>query len=259
MNNGGRAHIVKSYQQELDYLRTLMADMGKQVDQQFDLAMRAILDGDNEAANEATAMDRDVDEMEREVESLAIRLLALRSPFGADLRETIAALKITDGLERMGDYAASIARRSRSVGETKGKISLSGLRSMGSLVQENLRMMIHAMKTQDTNEALALWHADDAVDESYTTFFRELVTYMIEEPRNIRPCTELLFIAKNLERIGDHASNIAERIFYAATGTSLLHQRRPKAAWNHKQKSSEELETEHHEENENGNEDDQKV
>ncbi|QCE33258.1 phosphate signaling complex protein PhoU [Acetobacteraceae bacterium] len=244
--NAGRAHIVKSYQQELDYLRALMADMGRQVEQQFDLAMRAILDGDNEAADEATAMDRDVDEMEREVESLAIRLLALRSPFGADLRETIAALKITDGLERMGDYAASIARRSRSVGEARGKISLSGLRSMGSLVQENLQRMIHAMKTQDPNEALALWYADDAVDESYTTFFRELVTYMIEEPRNIRPCTELLFIAKNLERIGDHAGNIAERIFYAATGTSLLQQkqRRPKSGWNSKKKIVEDVDAE---------------
>lgn len=236
--NAGRAHIVKSYQQELDYLRALMADMGRQVEQQFDLAMRAILDGDNEAADEAAAMDRDVDEMEREVETLAIRLLALRSPFGADLRETIAALKITDGLERMGDYAASIARRSRSLGEARGKISLSGLRSMGSLVQENLQRMIQAMKTQDPNEALALWHADDAVDESYTTFFRELVTYMMEEPRNIRPCTELLFIAKNLERIGDHSANVAERIFYAATGTSLLHQRRPKSGWNKKKKAS---------------------
>ena len=216
-----RSHIVKSYEQELGQLRSMMSQMGGIVENQVALALSAIADRNEEAADAAARQDPDVDELEREVESLAIRLLALRSPMASDLREIVAALKITGDLERIGDYASSIARRSLRIRGAEGQISLSGLRSMGRLVQDNLRRSIDAITQQDSNRAMEVWHADRAVDEYYTALFRELVTYMMEDPRNIRACTELLFIAKNLERIGDHATNIAERVFYAVTGDNL--------------------------------------
>ncbi|GBD57837.1 phosphate signaling complex protein PhoU [Gluconobacter wancherniae] len=216
-----RSHIVKSYEQELGQLRSMMARMGGIVENQVALALSAIADRNEEAADAAARQDPEVDELEREVEALAIRLLALRSPMAGDLREIVAALKITGDLERIGDYAASIARRSLKIRMMEGQISLSGLRSMGRLVQDNLRRSIDAITQQDSHRAMEVWHSDRAVDEYYTALFRELVTYMIEDARNIRTCTELLFIAKNLERIGDHATNIAERVFYAVTGENL--------------------------------------
>ncbi|MXV43604.1 phosphate signaling complex protein PhoU [Saccharibacter sp. 17.LH.SD] len=216
-----RSHIVKSYEQELDLLRTMMAQMGRIVESQVGLALDAIAEHDEAAADEAARRDPEVDELEREVEGLVIRLLALRSPMGPDLREIVAALKITGDLERIGDYAASIARRAMKVVDEGEKISLSGLRSMGRLVRENLQRTVSAMIAHDPSQATEVWHADQGVDEHYLTLFRELVTYMMEDPRNIRSCTELLFIAKNLERIGDHTTNIAERVFYAATGDNL--------------------------------------
>ncbi|GBQ06637.1 phosphate signaling complex protein PhoU [Saccharibacter floricola] len=216
-----RSHIVKSYEQELDQLRAMMAQMGQIVEEQVGLALDAIAKHDEEAADEAARRDPEVDELEREVEGLGIRLLALRSPMGPDLREIVSALKITGDLERMGDYAASIARRAMKVASEEGKVSLSGLRSMGRLVRENLHRTVEAVVNHDPHQAMEVWHADRGVDEHYLTLFRELITYMMEDPRTIRSCTELLFIAKNLERIGDHATNIAERVFYAVTGDNL--------------------------------------
>lgn len=216
-----RSHIVKSYEQELTHLRELMAQMGQIVESQVGLALDAIAKHDEEAADEAARRDPEVDDLEREVEGLGIRLLALRSPLGPDLREIVSALKITGDLERIGDYAASIARRAMAIASEEGRISLSGLRSMGRLVRENLHRTIEAMVNHDPHQAMEVWHADRSVDEHYLTLFRELITYMMEDPRNIRSCTELLFVAKNLERVGDHATNISERIFYAVTGDNL--------------------------------------
>ncbi|QDH17126.1 phosphate signaling complex protein PhoU [Swingsia samuiensis] len=216
-----KPHIVKSFEQELGQLRSMMAQMGGIVENQVALALAAIADRDEEAASSAYQQDLEVDQLERDVEGLAIRLLALRGPMASDLREIVAALKITGDLERIGDYAASIARKSLRIQTGEGQISLSGLRSMGRLVQDNLRRSIDAMTQRDANRATEVWHADRAVDEYYTALFRELVTYMLEDPRNIRSCTELLFIAKNLERIGDHATNIVERVYYAVTGENL--------------------------------------
>lgn len=202
-------------------MRALMTRMGGIVESQVAQALTAVIESDEEAAQAAPAQDPQVDALEREVETLAIRLLALRNPMAGDLREVVAALKITGDLERIGDYAASIARRSTRFDLADGRISLSGLESMGRLVQENLRRAIDAIVQQDADQAMDVWHADRAVDEYYTAMFRALVTYMMEDPRHIGPCTHLLFIAKNLERIGDHATNIAERVYYAVTGDNL--------------------------------------
>ncbi|MBO1358349.1 MULTISPECIES: phosphate signaling complex protein PhoU [Acetobacter] len=213
-------HTVKSYEQELERLRGLMARMGGLVERQTARAVSAIVDRDEEAAAEAPELDPEVDSLEREAEALAIRILALRSPMAVDLREIVAALKITGDLERIGDYASSIARRAMKL-EMENNLSLIGLRNMGRLVQENLRRGIDALTQRDRDRAIEVWQSDTAVDELYTAMFRELVTYMMEDPRNIGACIHLLFVAKNLERIGDHTTNIAERVYYAATGEML--------------------------------------
>ncbi|GAJ28577.1 phosphate signaling complex protein PhoU [Acidomonas methanolica] len=215
------AHTVKSYEQELTRLRALMTRMGGIVESQVAQAIAAVTEQDEQAAQAAPAQDAQVDALEREVETLSIRLLALRGPMASDLREIVAALKITGDLERIGDYASSIARRSRKFDLIDGNISLSGLSAMGRLVQDNLRRAIDAISQQDADRALEVWNSDREVDEYYTAMFRALVTYMMEDPRKITTCTHLLFIAKNLERIGDHATNIAERVYYAVTGATL--------------------------------------
>ncbi|NHN88786.1 phosphate signaling complex protein PhoU [Acetobacter conturbans] len=214
-------HTVKSYEQELEHLRSLMAQMGGLVERQTAQAVKAVVDGDEEAAIEAPELDPEVDELEREAEALAIRILALRSPMAVDLRTIVAALKVTGDLERIGDYASSIARRAMKLEMDGSTMSLVGLKNMGRLVQDNLRRAIDALTERDRDGAVAVWQADTAVDELYTAMFRELVTYMMEDPRNITACIHLLFVAKNLERIGDHTTNIAERVYYAVTGEML--------------------------------------
>ncbi|WP_186336058.1 phosphate signaling complex protein PhoU [Komagataeibacter melaceti] len=214
-------HTVQSYDQELEQLRSLVNKMGGLVERQVAQAITAVVEHDEVAALDAPEMDPQVDELERETEALVIRLLALRAPMAGDLREVVTALKISGDLERIGDCAASIARRAMRNELLACPISLTGLHSMGRLVQENLRRTIDAMDQRDPELARIVWHSDTAVDELYVSMFRELVTYMMEDPRNIGPCAHLLFIAKNLERIGDHATNISERVYYAVTGNIL--------------------------------------
>ncbi|MFT8778453.1 MAG: phosphate signaling complex protein PhoU, partial [Gluconacetobacter liquefaciens] len=208
-----QAHTVSSYEQQLSQLRGMMVAMGRLVTRQTEQAVAAVVDGDTEAGRMAQALDPQVDQLERDIETLAIRVLALRAPMAGDLREIVAAMKISGDLERIGDCAASIARRTLRLEAGDARLSPGGLRTMGRLVQENLRRAIDAMSQQDSERAVEVWQSDAAVDELYTAMFRELVTYMMEDPRTIRSCTHLLFIAKNLERIGDHATNIAERVY----------------------------------------------
>ena len=214
-------HIVKSYEQELKRLSALITGMGGMVEAQVAAACEAILHKDGEAANRAIESDPKVDAMEREVEQDVIRLLALRQPMAQDLRHIVAGLKITGDMERIGDYAANVAKRSIVLTQFNLPFALSGLSHMARLVQENLKLIVDAFGESDTDKALLVWRSDEAIDEIYNALFRELITYMMEDPRNITPCTHLLFIAKNLERIGDHATNIAETIYYAVRGIPL--------------------------------------
>ena len=223
-------HIVRSYEQELDQLRGMIARMGGLVESQTANAIAAVLNRDGEAAQQAMEQDPEVDTLEREIEGRAIRLLALRAPMAQDLREIVSTLKVTSDLERIGDYAANVAKRSLRIGRIGPELSLGGLRSMGRLVQESLRMAIDALSQNDRDKAIEVWNSDKAVDELYTAMFRELITYMMEDPRNITSCTHLLFIAKNLERIGDHSTNIAEQVHYAVTG-EMLPTKRPRGAY----------------------------
>jgi phosphate transport system protein len=214
-------HIVQSYGQELKRLRSLLVEMGGMVEAQLATATLAVIEQDAEAAARSVEQDPAVDALEREVESFVIRMLALRQPMAQDLRQIVAGLKMSSDLERIGDYAANVAKRSIVLSQFSLPFKLGGLAHMARLVQENLKMIVDAIDDGDADEAAQVWRSDQAVDDIYTAIFRELVTYMMEDPRNITPCTHLLFIAKNLERIGDHATNIAETVYFAATGESL--------------------------------------
>ncbi len=216
-----QTHIVSSYEQELRQLRDLLTEMGGQVEAQVALAGRAVASRDGEAAARAIEQDRAIDDLQRRIEAFVMRLLALRQPMASDLRGIVASLRITSALERVGDYARNIAKRSLVLNESGFNQRLGGLSQMSRLVQENLRIVMDAVGEGDPVRAEEVWRADEAIDDIYTAIFRELITYMMEDPRNITPCTHLLFIAKNLERIGDHATNIAETVFYAATGENL--------------------------------------
>jgi phosphate transport system protein len=214
-------HLVKSFDQELKRLRDLMTEMGGIVETQVALAADAIMNRDAASATRAVEADPKVDALEREVEKLVIRLLALRQPVADDLRRAVSALKITGDLERIGDYAANVAKRSIVLAQFSVPYSLAGLAHMARLVQGQLKSIIDALGESDAEKAVEVWRSDQVVDDIYNALFRELITYMMEDPRNITPCTHLLFIAKNLERIGDHATNIAENLYYAVTGESL--------------------------------------
>ena len=220
-------HLVKSFDQELKRLRNLMTQMGGIVETQVALAADAIMQRDAASATRAVEEDPKVDALEREVETFVIRLLALRQPVAGDLRQIVAALKITGDLERIGDYAANVAKRSIVLAQFSLPYSLAGLAHMARLVQGQLKSIIDALGDNDAERAVEVWRSDQVVDDIYNALFRELITYMMEDPRNITPCTHLLFIAKNLERIGDHATNIAETVYYAVTG-EVLPDARPK-------------------------------
>jgi phosphate transport system protein len=214
-------HVVKSYDQELKRLRSMITQMGGIVETQVALAAEAIMHRDAAAAARAVEEDPKVDALEREVETFVIRLLALRQPVAGDLRQIVAALKITGDIERIGDYAANVAKRSIVLAEFSLPYSLTGLAHMARLVQQQLKSVIDAFGDNDADKAMEVWRSDQVVDDIYNAIFRELITYMMEDPRNITPCTHLLFIAKNLERIGDHATNVAETVYYAVRGESL--------------------------------------
>jgi phosphate transport system protein len=214
-------HIVKSYAQELKQLSDMLVEMGGMLENQLAAATNAVMQGDNASATIAMEQDPAVDALERGVEQLVIRMLALRQPMAGDLRQIVASLKISSDLERIGDYAANVAKRSIVLNQFNLPFKLGGLSHMARQVQENLKLTIDVIGDYDPGRAVQVWRADQAVDDIYNAIFRELITYMMEDPRNITPCTHLLFVAKNLERIGDHTTNIAETVHYAATGETM--------------------------------------
>jgi phosphate transport system protein len=214
-------HLVKSYDTELKRLRSLLTEMGGIVESQIALAAEAILTHDTAAATKAVEADPKVDALEREIEQLVIRMLALRQPMASDLRQIVGGLKITGDLERIGDYAANVAKRSIVLSQYTLPYSLAGIGHMAELVQDQLKSVIDALGDNDPDKAVEVWRSDQVIDDIYNALFRELITYMMEDPRNITPCTHLLFIAKNLERIGDHATNVAETLYYAVVGEPL--------------------------------------
>jgi len=220
-------HIIKSYDEELGRLNNMIVEMGGLAENQLSSAIDAVAKRDSELAARVVESDGKVDELERELDNLAIRLLALRQPMARDLRQIFAALKIGSDLERICDYAANVAKRSIALAQTPPIQPVHALPRMGGLALALVRDVIDAYVERDADKALSVWRRDEELDEMYSSLFREFLTYMMEDPRNIGACTHLLFMAKNIERIGDHATNIAENLYYLVHGTPLT-EARPK-------------------------------
>ncbi|MDP2123485.1 MAG: phosphate signaling complex protein PhoU [Parvibaculum sp.] len=222
-------HIVKSFQDELDALATSIAQMGGLTEAQLSAAIEAIVKRDAQLAERTIREDQRIDTLEAEIESHAVRMIALRQPMAADLREAIAAIKISIDLERIGDLAKNIAKRAlvlQNDFEGANKL-IQGIARMGRLAQRQLKQVLDAYANRDAGAAMEVWREDEEIDAMYNSVFRELLTYMMEDPRTIGVSTHLLFIAKNIERIGDHATNIAETVGYLVTG-EWVHDERPK-------------------------------
>jgi phosphate transport system protein len=202
--------------------------MGGLVESQIAAAVAAVTARDSTAASKIVADDRPIDELELDVERQVTKMLALRQPMAADLRRVIGALRLAGDLERMGDLGANIAKRTIALAQTGGGPSVWLIPRMAELVQAMVKQVLDAFVTQDIDKAVAVWRRDQEVDEVYNSLFRQLLTYMFEDPRNITACTHLLFVAKNLERIADHATNMAEVINFLQTGERDMGQR-PKA------------------------------
>ncbi|MDD3837024.1 MAG: phosphate signaling complex protein PhoU [Phenylobacterium sp.] len=222
-------HIVKSFGEELDALAAECARMGGLAEAQAADAIAAVVKANPKLAAEVVARDARLDVLEADIERRAIRLIALRQPMANDLRRTVAAMKIASNLERCGDLAKNIAKRSLIIADAGPMPALARpIERMGKLVLGRLKEVLDAYAGHDLERARAVWSRDDEVDEHYNSLFRELLTYMMGDPRTIEPCAHLLFVAKNLERIGDHATNIAEIVHYEITGEAL-NANRPKA------------------------------
>ena len=219
-------HIVKGYDEELDRLTGEIQRMGELAMAQLESAIDAIMRRDSEAALEVVGADATIDALEEEVSHDVMRLLALRQPMARDLREVLAALRIAAAVERIGDYAANAAKRSLVLNQSAPIRLTHALPRLARLAQALVRDVLAAYATRDDARALAAWARDEELDAQYTGLFRELLTYMMEDPRTITPCTHLLFMAKNLERIGDHATNIAENVYFLVNGVQIAGARR---------------------------------
>ena len=220
-------HIVKSYDEELDRLKQIIVEMGGMAESQLAAAIDAVMKRDSELATRVIEADDKVDQLERDLDNLAVRLLALRQPMARDLREVVAALKIASDLERICDYAANVAKRSIALAQSPPIQPVHALPRMAHLALLLVKDVIDAYVERDPDKALDVWNRDEELDEMYSSLFREFLTYMMEDPRNIGVYTHLLFMAKNIERIGDHATNIAEDLYYLVYGRPL-DQARPK-------------------------------
>jgi phosphate transport system protein len=220
-------HIIKRYDEELARLNRTITLMGGLAESQLAAAIEAVVQRDSALAAKVVEGDSRVDRLEREVDNHVVRMLALRQPMARDLREILAALKIASDLERICDYAANVAKRAVALNVLPPVKPAHALPRMAKLAQSLIKDVLDAYVARDADRALEVWRRDEELDEMYSGLFRELLTYMMEDPRNITACTHLLFMAKNIERIGDHATNVAENVWFFVHGTPL-DQVRPK-------------------------------
>ena len=218
-------HTVKAYGDELNQLTAEVARMGGLAEAQVADSIEAVARRDVALAQAVVGRDRRLDDMQREIERKAIRLIALRQPMAGDLRRTLAALKIALDLERTGDLAKNIAKRALILNQDEPIQLTRSVERMGKIAGAHLKQVLDAYANKDIQSAITVWNSDDNIDAHYNSLFRELLTYMIEDPRMISSCAHLLFIAKNLERIGDHGTNIAEYIHFLVTGEEIATQR----------------------------------
>ena len=214
-------HTIKAFDEDLDRLRALISQMGGLAEHAIRESMRCLVQRDVDGAQKIVENDKKLDALELETERRAIQLIALRAPMADDLRDVVAAMKISSVVERIGDYAKNIAKRVPLL-ENAGTIEpLSLLPEMARIATEMVHDVLTAFVERDAEAAVRVRERDRAVDDFYNSIFRTLLTFMMENPNNIGQSTHLLFIAKNIERVGDHATNIAEMVYYAATGQHL--------------------------------------
>jgi phosphate transport system protein len=219
-------HIVSSYDAELQDLRRTISEMGGIAEKMLADAIAALVRGDTALAQAVIAIDPRLDALQRAIEERAILTLVRRQPMAIDLRETVSAIRISGDLERIGDLAKNIAKRVLAIsGRFQPKKIVAGVQHMSDLCEEQLKDVLDAYAQKHDEAAMDVWRRDGAIDALYTSLFRELLTYMMEDPRNIAFCTHLLFAAKNIERIGDHTTNIAETVHYLVTGENLVAER----------------------------------
>ena len=214
-------HTIKAFDEEIGELRGLLAEMGGIAERAIADSMESLRRHDLDSAAAIVAGDKKIDQLEARVERLAVQIIALRAPMADDLREVVAALKIAGVIERMGDYAKNIAKRVPLLEDHWDAEPLSVLPAMAQVVTEMVHDVLDAFAARDADAAVEVCNRDRVVDDFYNSLFRVLVTYMMENPKTIGQVAHLMFVAKNLERIGDHATNVAEMVYYSATGTYM--------------------------------------
>ena len=218
-------HTVKAFSEELDAITQEVARMGGLAETAINDALSAVARRDTELAQIVIQRDPKIDAAQREIEKRAIKLFALRQPMASDLRTVLTAWRIAGELERVGDLAKNIAKRAMILNQDEPIQLTRSVERMGKIASSHLKQVLDAYANKDVQGAINVWNADDNIDAHYNSLFRELLTYMIEDPRMISSCAHLLFIAKNLERIGDHGTNIAEYIHFLVTGEEIATQR----------------------------------
>ena len=215
-------HIVKAYDRDLETLGRRISEMGGIAEKMLADAMDALSEADTDLARTVVATDLRLDALQREIEDSAILTIARRQPLAIDLRECVAAIRISGDLERVGDFAKNIAKRAVKVaGEARLPRAIVGLRSMQEAASMQLKDVLDAYAQRDVERAREVWLRDSQLDSLEDSVFRDLLTFMMEDPRNITFCTHLLFCSKNIERIGDHTTNIAETVVYLVTGETM--------------------------------------
>jgi phosphate transport system protein len=219
-------HTVKAFDTDIGQLRGLISQMGGLAEDAIARSMQALQRGDLTLAAKVVEDDKAIDKIEAEVERLVVRIIALRAPMAIDLREVVAALKTAAVVERIGDYAKNIAKRVPMIEGDHRIEPMSVLPAMAKMAAEMVHEALDAFAARDAEAACRVCESDPALDDFYDSIFRTLVTYMVENPRTISQVAHLLFVAKNLERIGDHATNVAEMIYFAATGTQMAERAR---------------------------------
>jgi phosphate transport system protein len=214
-------HTIKAFDEDLDRLRALISQMGGLAEHAIRESMRCLVQRDLAGAEKIVENDKKLDALEIETEKRAVRLIALRAPMAGDLRDVVAAMKISSVVERIGDYAKNIAKRVPLLDKVHNIEPVSLMPEMARISTEMVHDVLNAFVERDAEAAVRVVERDRAVDDFYNSIFRALLTFMMENPSNIGQSTHLLFIAKNIERVGDHATNIAEMVYFASTGQHL--------------------------------------
>ena len=221
IETAARKHTVRGFDEDLAELTGKIVAMGALVERQLVGAIEALVQRDSEGAEQVVVDDDRIDELEEQIDRLVVRLLATRQPMAIDLRVIAMALKISNDLERMGDYATNIAKRARRINVHEPIKPLVTIPLMAEICRGMVKDVLDAYIERDDRKALDVWRRDPEVDEYYNQLFRELLTYILEDPKLTGVCIDLMFVAKNLERIGDHATNVAEKIHYMVHGDQL--------------------------------------